>query len=270
MTSPRPKGLRWWPWILTVVVAALALGVGISTSKWSDAANIGNYVAGFASALAFIWLIAGYVQQGDELALQREELRAQRESLDLQKAELHRMAIHAALGQIATMLADFRIRLPQHGIPGLNSYEDITHVLMRHLEHLGRASRSTVNDEIINAYVAWRAAEGIALRFLQAIRMAAEVYAHAGEDVALRFEEDTVEFVLSNDTVLRSIPHISDCMHSGHVMAVILRRLGPWRARTLKRYQLALSALFPGSTPDAELESVLDSQVRWFEKENPL
>lgn len=43
--------------------------------------EIGDYIAGFVSPLAFLWLVLGYRQQGEELALNTEALRLQVEEL---------------------------------------------------------------------------------------------------------------------------------------------------------------------------------------------
>jgi len=260
---------RHWPWALTGAVLGLAAWVAAETEGWPRAGDVGDFVAGFSGALAFIWLIAGYLQQRDELALQREELKAQRESLDLQKAELHRMAVNAALGQIATMLMDFRTRLPQYGVPNLNSYEDIGHKLMEYLNELGRASRATEVETIINSYSAWRWRENIALRFFAALKMGAEIYARDGE-VTLRHEEDPVRFVMLNDAALRSIPHISDCMHPALAIARALDSLRPWRDRARERYVAAMSQRSPEWVPDTELALAMESQVGRFQAENKL
>lgn len=58
--------------------------------------DFGQWLSGVASALAFIWLIVSYFQQGEELELQRQELAATREQLALQKAEMARLADEAA------------------------------------------------------------------------------------------------------------------------------------------------------------------------------
>lgn len=58
--------------------------------------DFGQWLSGVAGALAFIWLIVSYFQQGEELELQRQELAATREQLGLQKAEMARLADEAA------------------------------------------------------------------------------------------------------------------------------------------------------------------------------
>lgn len=74
-------------WFLTVVIIIFAVVIPVFYKDLSIIANLGSYFSGVTSALAFIWLIAGFLQQSKELKLQREELTLQRRSLELQKDE---------------------------------------------------------------------------------------------------------------------------------------------------------------------------------------
>lgn len=82
----------------------------------ADAYHIGSYISGFASSLAFIWLIASYQQQSKELQLQRSELVLQRQSLDNQSKELDQLGKYAALEQMARMIDFFEKSLEAKGV----------------------------------------------------------------------------------------------------------------------------------------------------------
>ncbi|UWR52353.1 hypothetical protein K4F84_14280 [Phaeobacter inhibens] len=75
-------------------------------SKWSvflEAApnEVGDTLAGFAGALAFVWLIATVWLQGQELAAQREELREQREATqDMARAQSEQVKLLQLQGEI--------------------------------------------------------------------------------------------------------------------------------------------------------------------------
>ena len=255
---------RRWPWFLTGVVLAAAVLAGIVCEGWPSAEAVGSFVAGFAGAVAFIWLVAGYFQQKDELALQREELRAQRESLDLQKVELHRMAVHGALGQMAIMLSDFDHRLPGLAIAGLSGYEDIGRELAERLDALERAIRLDRAELIIEGYASWVQVESIALRFLASIQMGAELYQRHAEGFGLDPEPDPVLFLLKNDGSLRTVPHISDRMHAGRELASALQRLRPWRLRASARFAEAREAVAPGRSAERGHARDLGSQIDAF------
>lgn len=81
---------------LLVVLAAGLNAVEAAKSPLSASLqDFGQWLSGVAGALAFIWLIVSYFQQGEELELQRLELSATREQLTLQKDEMARLADQA-------------------------------------------------------------------------------------------------------------------------------------------------------------------------------
>ncbi len=58
------------------------------TDLWAVSPNqIGDFLAGTVAPLAFLWLILGYLQQSDELRLQRKELALQRREVAFLGAE---------------------------------------------------------------------------------------------------------------------------------------------------------------------------------------
>jgi hypothetical protein len=80
--SLKSAGRNWVVWLaltLTVVVLTIGFEVGHDKHVFDLPANeIGDFVAGFGSLLAFIWLVAAVFLQMTELRLQREELKLQR------------------------------------------------------------------------------------------------------------------------------------------------------------------------------------------------
>jgi hypothetical protein len=64
--------------------------------------ELGDFAAGYLAPLAFLWLVIGYFQQGEELRLQRHELELQCNKLALQRAETRRLADEAASQALAS------------------------------------------------------------------------------------------------------------------------------------------------------------------------
>lgn len=90
---------RNWAVGISVVVMLFAVTNSIWVAENPFAAKLadfGQWISGLAGALALIWLVIGYLQQGEELELQRQELAATREQLALQKIEMARLADEAA------------------------------------------------------------------------------------------------------------------------------------------------------------------------------
>jgi hypothetical protein len=81
---------------------ALTIGFALTVAilvypKWQEIWDLklnelGDFLAGISSTLAFIWIIIAVLLQRDELQEQRKELRQSREALTLQAAELKRTA----------------------------------------------------------------------------------------------------------------------------------------------------------------------------------
>lgn len=85
----KQKGAIFWAIIVTIVIIVLGLTVFISKSAWQLSANeIGDFFAGFAGALSFVWIIATIFLQKEELELQREEVRRLADETALQSALL--------------------------------------------------------------------------------------------------------------------------------------------------------------------------------------
>ena len=78
-------------WLIGAVLYLFAYQ-GWQHFKSLPANSLGDFLAGVAAPIAFLWLILGFFQQGAELGLQRRELRLQREQLRLQREEVARLA----------------------------------------------------------------------------------------------------------------------------------------------------------------------------------
>lgn len=73
--------MRWnLHWLLSLAWVAVMTAIASCRGLWSLAPNeIGDFFAGIAAPVAFLWLILGYWLQRDELRMNRKELRAQNE-----------------------------------------------------------------------------------------------------------------------------------------------------------------------------------------------
>lgn len=80
--------IRWGFWISTAIVAVFAM-LAINKSIWESGINeIGDAVAGFASCLAFLWVIITIQLQIKELEHQRKELAESTAANNRQASEL--------------------------------------------------------------------------------------------------------------------------------------------------------------------------------------
>ena len=86
-----PKIEYPWKWFLVTISALWVFGVIFLLEIQGYPKNLnelGDFIAGAASPLAFFWLVYGFFMQSNELRLQRETLETQNEELNLQKNEL--------------------------------------------------------------------------------------------------------------------------------------------------------------------------------------
>ena len=90
-------------WMLTGCIGAVFSSVLIF--KWDEVWKMkpnewGDFLAGFASALAFVWLVVGYYQQNEDIKLQIHEIQLSVDAQQTQAAALQqerRAAKHQAL-----------------------------------------------------------------------------------------------------------------------------------------------------------------------------
>lgn len=71
----RNKSPVFWAWLITVPILIVGLVVFLCKDAWVlDANEIGDFLAGFAGSLSFVWIISTILLQKEELALQRGEI----------------------------------------------------------------------------------------------------------------------------------------------------------------------------------------------------
>lgn len=69
--------------LLWVLASAVFFGLNLQSSKPMSPNEIGDFLAGFFSPIALMWLVFGYFQQGEELRLNTEAIKLQVKELNL-------------------------------------------------------------------------------------------------------------------------------------------------------------------------------------------
>ena len=69
--------------LLWVSASAFFFGLNLQSSKPMSPNEIGDFLAGFFSPIALMWLVFGYFQQGEELRLNTEAIKLQVKELNL-------------------------------------------------------------------------------------------------------------------------------------------------------------------------------------------
>ena len=104
-----------WHWIATALIVTIAVVVFRLSADLAHAAEVGEFIAGFSSALAFLWLIVGLRSQASDLALQRQELALQRTGLRNRQRKLKIPQNLQSLAQIEAISDRAKNRLRESG-----------------------------------------------------------------------------------------------------------------------------------------------------------
>ena len=202
---------KWLQWTTFLFVIAAVLTV-IFSSKLSDAANIGDFLSGFAGALAFIWLIASFRQQKEELKMQRKELTMQRYALQLQTQELHNMGKYAALEQVNNMVQSGLKRLSE-GPEGFNTVASMVTACYP-TEEWKIILESKDPQRVYDAYLLLMKKTGPTKQFVTTIGNASKFYLQATGNTNLDYSLPNIDFIYINKAWIEKIPHISENFHT--------------------------------------------------------
>ena len=239
-----------WPWLLTGLVIFFAIILILKTKNLTTAANIGDFVAGFAATLAFIWLIAGFFQQRKELELQRNELSLQRTSLDLQKDEIRKIGKYNALSQIERMLENFNASLPARNLPNVTATEHLNMLFMNGWTSTWKTILNSKDPQhVIAAYNQWSIIEAVCNQFLSIVVSALNLYVEATEDFFLaRYKEEDTEatVIYMNGNKLSQIPHLQKYSGTANALAQDIFLMGPGIKRVRLAGFSAIKQLYPG------------------------
>lgn len=245
-----------WAWILTTVVIVAAIGVFVLTPDMNTRSQLGDYLSGFAAAIAFIWLVAAYIQQGTELRLQREELALQRQSLDLQREELKRMGKYAAMGQMANLLDQFDRSLRESPGSPVKAANELPMAFMNGMRLWKTIMESPDHTAVFNAYTEWMKIEGPCREFLARVVTAVEIYCDASGNNVLPPADSPGMRIYLGYKALMDIPYVRHYIGAAYSLAASVVVAEPG----LDRIQLAgLSAtdkLMPGVINEGALSAV--------------
>ena len=224
-----------WAWLLTGVVVVAAVAGFFFLPDMSMRSQFGDYLSGFAGAVAFIWLIAAYLQQGNELRLQREELSLQRQSLDLQREELKKMSKYAAMEQVAHLLDQFDRSLHENPNSPVKTANDFPVAFMTGMQLWKTITESPNPNEVFKAYTEWMKIEGPAKEFLARLVTATELYCEASGKNILPQGNSPAERIYFGHQALLDIPYIRHYIGAASTLATAVLSTEPG----LDRIQLA-------------------------------
>jgi hypothetical protein len=201
-----------WLGIATGMIAATAMLAFFLSSRTEDAVALSNYVAGAASVIALLWLVAGYRLQGAELALQREELKLQRIALEQQAQELSSAAKMSSLGQIQALLekAEESVRANEFEI---SKPHELTTLWMGGMEHLKPLLESKDPQVVQSAFYDWTAIDVAVRLYLGYVVTAMKMYIQYNTTHIVDETKDAEMFAYIYQSWVAKAPFLSN--HAG-------------------------------------------------------
>jgi hypothetical protein len=261
ITKHLPTLLTWAVLILAVVLA----GNAESLEKLNQ---IGGFVAGFSGALAFIWLVAAYRLQSQELGLQREELALQRASLDAQREELRKMGKYAAMEQIAKILNQFEdsIAKSADGMP--KTVGELPVAIANGMIHWKTIFESADKQLVHDLHMQWQKTLAPCQEFLARVASAVELYEEAAGKVLLPPGKSPASRIYFSIESIRDIPFVRNYAGIAQMVATELFLLEPGLDAIALRGFEATDSIMPGIVKAEALEE-LRKKVRQNEAWRP-
>jgi hypothetical protein len=242
--------IKLWPWILTFAAIIAAAFIFCLTPDMITRSQLGDYLSGFASAIAFIWLIAAYLQQGAELRLQREELSMQRTSLDLQREELRKLGKYAALEQVAHVLDQFDIGLQKNPDAIARSANDLPIAFTNGMKDWKVLLEGKDPNSIFEAYMRWMKINGPCLEFLERVVSAIDIYCEATDQSLLSPIGSSAERIYFDFEKIKNIPYVRHYIGAAYGLATSVVLTAPGLDRIQLAGMEAIDKIMPGTVKD--------------------
>ncbi|QOY51706.1 hypothetical protein [Candidatus Sulfurimonas baltica] len=183
--------------------------------KWhysiEESAQVGDWLAGFAGTLAFLWLIASFQQQKNQLSIQSEELKLQREAIQLQAKELKNIGKFSALEQVSRIV-DSAIKDIEASTTSIKNYTELINLFTRRdfFENLETFFDSLDKKLIIDKYQEWVIQEAEVRKFVARISTALKIYLEQSSEETIDYDLDDVQFLHNNLYHIKYIPYLNE------------------------------------------------------------
>lgn len=206
-----------WEWCATLAVISLSVSLFLRITELSRLAEIGEFISGFASILAFMWLVIGLRSQASDLRLQREELALQRIAMERLAAESTNATKINSLTQIETLLEravkKFQREFPEWGQP-----KDVLDSWMLGMKNWKSILESTNAEQVSSLFSEWIKIDGAARFYLASIAIAMKLFME--HHLRIEFDQSVSDEVLvsSNWEACNSAPIIAE--HIGVAQAI--------------------------------------------------
>jgi hypothetical protein len=242
------KGLiRKWPWILSGIIIIVVIISALLADTLEHLDQIGGFISGIAGALAFIWLVAAYLLQSQELRLQRNELALQRASLDAQREEIKKMGKYAALEQISKMLEQFESSLANNTSNFPKSSFALPQAFIEDMKFWKDILESSDMNYANELHIKWMAIITPCKAFLDRVVLVVTLYEEATGESLLLHSGTPAEQIYFSKGVLRNIPFLNQYIGTAELLSTYLFKYEPGLDKIELAGFSAFESLFPGT-----------------------
>lgn len=188
---------------VTQKITWLIILIGITvyfTRDIEKAAQTGDFLAGFAGALAFLWLIAGFKQQQNEIKMQRKALELQ--ALELKNA--NKISTYNHIQQLTTEalseLNNSNIKIKEHS--------ELFNVFIKELSFYDEIfSNSTDKEQIVKAWMEWWKIEQTLNMFISKVSFSLKLYIEYKTNIQTTQKMDII-FIEQHIEEMNEIPYL--------------------------------------------------------------
>jgi hypothetical protein len=196
------------------LIGGSVIFAGISAAAWArigspdTATAVGTYAGAVISGLAFLWLVAGFWVQAEELKLQRDELALQRRAVEQQGRDTRELARLGALEQVASMFSGFNASIPGRGINQCDTIHDVPRQLVPRMALFRTILTAPDASARYHAYLDWSTMEGLAVQLMGCAATAIRLLAPYTPELTETGDLTNEDLIIRNEGPLQRLPHV--------------------------------------------------------------
>lgn len=208
-----------WHIFITVIIIVGSVTYLVSFNFSLSASDLGSFLSGVSSSLAFIWLING-------MRIQSENLRLQRIALETQARELFNNAKFSSFSQIENLITRANQVIVESELK-ISKPNEIGVILMRGMVGWKNILESSSPDVVKREYEEWIKIEGIARQYLAYVCQALKIYLDYNTGVKYDPTAKDEDFFCVYSSWGNKVPFLTEHIGSAHYIAQHLSIVSP-------------------------------------------
>jgi hypothetical protein len=205
-------------WLTAATIALLLSGaIAFPLLGLDELSKLGDFLGGFAAAVAFLWLVASVRFQSRELSLQREELQLQRIALQRQAEELRNSTKFSSIIQIKELLETATNTVLSSDL-GIRNIAELSTAWINGMEEWKTLLESRDAHAVCESYMKWNKVEIVMKRYLSNISFALKIYLEHNTSIQFDTNQTDEDFVFLHHQQMNKAPFLSE--HAGTAFSI--------------------------------------------------